>query len=83
MKKLKVSALYEGGMEILSKEQMKNVLGKMVGGSDAGYTLEYRGCNVIVETGVVTCDYLASYDGRTRDLCGVECEPGDGGDCQP
>ena len=80
MKKLKLSALKDNGVEVLTREQMKNVLGKMVGGSGDGYELEYMGCSIT--DGIVSCDYIATYgDGRKRELCGFQCEPGDGGDC--
>ena len=80
MTKLKLSALHDSGVEVLSREQMKNVLGKMVGGS-GGYELEYLGC--CYTDGVLTCDYHATYgDGRERNLIGFQCEGLDGLECE-
>jgi hypothetical protein len=83
MKKLKLSALHNRGVEVLSREQMKNVLGKMVGGSGEP-TVLYTGCNYNPETELPTCDYRVTFsDGTVRDICGASCIPGDGFDCLP
>jgi hypothetical protein len=83
MKQLKLSAMHHRGIEVLSREQMKNVLGKMVGGSgDLGH--QYMGCNYDEGSGGLTCDYqLTRANGETYDLCGAECLPGDGHGCLP
>jgi hypothetical protein len=88
MKKLKLSALNDQSIEVLTRAQMKNVLGKMMGGSgdpDAGEPHhEYMGCNYNPSSNVLTCDYHLTYqNGTERDLCEAQCIGSDGGGCMP
>lgn len=84
MKKLKLSAIRDGGIEVLTREQMNKVLGKMIGGSEmVGCTVAYMGCHFFPESGIA-CDYEINCPGPvawSRYLCAAECLPGDGADC--
>ena len=88
MKKLKLSALHGKGIEVLSREQMKNVLGKMIGGSGddfMGCKANYSGCNNDPEYGQVTCDYyFTDCPGpQFPPMCYAQCiNPGDGDGCR-
>jgi hypothetical protein len=88
MKKLKLSALHGSGIEVLTREQMKNVLGKMIGGSDSGdwggCQIHYGGCGGNSE-GVITCDYYFTDcpSGFREPLCYAQCiNPSDGDECR-
>jgi hypothetical protein len=81
MKKLKLSELKSRGLEVLSREQMKNVLGKMIGGSDGNdpdCPWRYAGCSYN-ESNILECDYIDCHDVIH---CGYQCmRPGDGDAC--
>jgi hypothetical protein len=84
MKKLKLSAMHHRGIEVLSREQMKHVLGKMMGGSegDGNPSHEYLGCGHLAETGQLICEYRLTYaSGAQRELCDAQCIGSDGAEC--
>lgn len=77
--------MHDRGIEVLSREQMNNVLGKMMGGSDtSGCTATYSGCNYTPEMGL-TCDYWINCpSGASWPVCFATCEkPSDGSACMP